>query len=119
MDRGMPIKTAKERGRELVGRSRVSIAVHRVTDVVWILFVDARQSQIGKTCGGGLIEGRCLSVRLTRSADITEQQNKTESRFHALIIAYRPSSAPKRSWLNDNPSVESLIPYCCKKCFYD
>src|SRR5215471_18600560 len=55
----MPVVATVKRGRELARRRHVGVAVQHMTDFVWVLFLDARQSQFGESLS-------CMNVEFAR-----------------------------------------------------
>jgi len=83
MDRRMPVVAAIERGRQFSWRSHVRIAIQRVADVIWVLFVHARERQIGEPISRFGVELNCV---LRGNTHREKQRRDAEDQFHQLIL---------------------------------
>jgi hypothetical protein len=79
----MPVVAAIERGSQFSRRSHVRIAIQRVADVIWVLFVDASEREIRKPLSRFGVELPCV---LGSSTHREEQEHGAESQFHRLIL---------------------------------
>jgi hypothetical protein len=56
----MPVVAAVKSWRQFLRWGRVGIAIQRVANVIWILFMDARECKIGKPFSRFDVEVTCI-----------------------------------------------------------
>jgi hypothetical protein len=79
----MPVVATIERGRQFPWRSRICIAIQRVADVIWVLFVHAGEGEIRKPLSRFGVE---LTFVLGSRTHREEQEHGAEGQFHRLIL---------------------------------
>jgi hypothetical protein len=79
----MPVVATIERGRQFPWRGRISIAIQRVANVIWVLFVDASEREIRKPLSRFGVELTCV---LGDSTHREEQEHRAEDQFHRLLL---------------------------------
>jgi hypothetical protein len=79
----MPVVATIERGRQFPWRSRICIAIQRVADVIWVLFVHADEGKIREPLSRFDVELTCV---LGGSTHCQEQEHGAEDEFHRLIL---------------------------------
>jgi hypothetical protein len=79
----MPVVAAKEGRRQFPGWCRICIAIQRVTDVIWVLFVHAGKRQIREALSRFGVE---LNCPLGGSTHGEKDENDVQSGFHRLIL---------------------------------
>src|ERR1700751_3283199 len=83
VDRRMPVVAAIESRGQFPWWCRVCIAIQGMANVVWILFVDARDCKIGEPVSRFYVELACI---LGGSTHREEQKHGAESQSHRLIL---------------------------------
>ncbi len=87
VNRRVPIVATVECWREFPRRSDIGIAGQGVADVIWVLLVDAGESQIRKPLGCFHVEHGRAGMFLSASlAHTPYQEEKTENAFHSQIL---------------------------------
>jgi hypothetical protein len=81
--RRMPVVAAIKGRRQFPWRGRVCIAIQRVADVIWVLFVQASECQIREPLSRFDVELSCV---LGGSTHCEEQERGAEGQFHRLIL---------------------------------
>jgi hypothetical protein len=79
----MPVVAAIKRWRQFPGWGGIRIAIQRVANVIWVLFVDAGERKIGEPLSRLDVEFTCVLGGGTQRED---QKRGTEGQFHALIL---------------------------------
>jgi len=83
MDGRMPVVTAKKGRRQFPWWGRICIAIQRVANVVWVLFVHASECEIRKPLSRFGVE---LTYVLGGSTHREEQERGAEDQFHRLVL---------------------------------
>ena len=83
MDGRMPVVAAVKGRRQFPWWCRICIAIQGVANVIWILFVDARECKIGEPLSRFDVE---LTGILGGSTHREEQEHGAEDQFHRLIL---------------------------------
>src|SRR4029077_15917519 len=74
--RGMPVVAAVESGSQFSRRFHIRIAAQRMTDVIWVFFVDAREREIGESLRSIDVKtGGCDSALSTRNVRSKKEKN--------------------------------------------
>jgi hypothetical protein len=80
----MPVIATIERGRQIPRRNCIRIAVQRVTDVVWIFFMNTSERQLRKPLRRFRIKHRRISVALrTNLANTRQQESQADDPSHS------------------------------------
>ena len=83
VDRRMPVVAAIKGRRQFPSRGHICIAIQRVANVIWVLFVHASECEIRKSLGRFDVELNCV---LGGSTHREEQKYGAEDEFHRLIV---------------------------------
>jgi hypothetical protein len=79
----MPVIAAIKGGRQFPWWGRICIAIQRVANVIWVLFMHASESETCKSLSRFGVE---LTFVLGGSNHREEQEHGTEGQFHRLIL---------------------------------
>jgi hypothetical protein len=79
----MPVVAAIKGRRQFPWRGSICIAVQRVANVIWVLFVHAGKGEICKPMSRFDVELTCV---LGGSTHREEQERGAEGQFHRLIL---------------------------------
>ena len=83
MHRRMPVVAAIKGRRQFPWWGRICIAIQRVADVIWVLFVHASKGETRKPLSRFDVELTCV---LGGSTHREEQEHGAEGQFHRLIL---------------------------------